>query len=354
MASNAETRASVWDAVSGQERAVAQLRSAALAPVHAYLFVGPSGSTKDEAARAFAAVLLAGSDDPHTRHARLSMAGEHPDVREVERVGASITKEQVTEIIRQANMAPIESDRQVMIFHEFHLLDAGAAARLLKTVEEPPASTVFVVLADHVGPDLVTIASRCVRVDFSSIPAAVIVEVLLAEGVTAAEAGAAADAAAGNLDRARLLAADPGLRARRQAFAETPRALNGAGSAVVAATKHLFSLIDEAAAPLTERHAAELSALEARVKAVGERGSGRKSIEERQRRELRRHRTDEIRAGLATMAGTYRDALVAGQGMRPELHASAVRRIHQTIEALDRNPNEHLQLQALLLSLPPL
>ena len=53
----AEYTASVWKGVVGQARAVEQLTRAATNPVHAYLFEGPAGSTKDEAARAFAALL---------------------------------------------------------------------------------------------------------------------------------------------------------------------------------------------------------------------------------------------------------------------------------------------------------
>ena len=85
---------SVWDDVVGQPTAVAALRAAVAAPVHAYLFTGPSGSTKHEAARAFAALLLAGVDDPTRRDARLALRGEHPDVHEVERVGPAISAEQ--------------------------------------------------------------------------------------------------------------------------------------------------------------------------------------------------------------------------------------------------------------------
>jgi DNA polymerase-3 subunit delta' len=66
----AEYARSVWDGVVGQPRAVEQLTRAAAAPVHAYLFVGPPGSTKHEAARAFAALLLTGHDDPDARDAR--------------------------------------------------------------------------------------------------------------------------------------------------------------------------------------------------------------------------------------------------------------------------------------------
>ena len=159
----------MWSAVVGQPQAISKLAFAAADPVHAYLFVGPSGSTKAEASRAFAALLMAGTDDPLQRDARLALAGQHPDVREVERQGARISAEQVADIIRNASLAPVEGNRKVMILHDFHLLDAAAAARLLKTLEEPPPSTIFIVLADQVTPELVTIASRCVRILFAAL-----------------------------------------------------------------------------------------------------------------------------------------------------------------------------------------
>ncbi len=348
----AEYTRSVWDGVVGQTRAVDQLTRSAVSPVHAYLFVGPPGSTKHEAARAFAALLLTGHDEPDARPARLALAGEHPDVREVERTGARISKEQVSDIIRNASLAPMESNRKVMVLHEFHLLDAEAAARLLKTIEEPPPSTVFIVLADQVPPELVTIASRCVRIDFASISEATIRERLVAEGAPAESAAQAAAAAEGNLTRARVLVTDTGLRARRDAFAEVPRRLDGTGATVIALCNELNALIEGAAAPLAERQAEEATVLEARVAAAGERGSGRKQLEERHKREQRRHRVDELRSGMSVIAGVYRDALVQGRLPRPESGVQAVRRIHTALDALERNPNETLLLQSLLLDLP--
>ncbi len=348
----AEYARSVWDGVIGQPRAVDQLTRAAAAPVHAYLFVGPAGSTKHEAARAFAALLLTGHDDPESRDARLALAGEHPDVREVERTGARISKDQVTEIIRNASLAPTEGSRKIMLLHEFHLLEAEGAARLLKTIEEPPASAIFIVLADQVPPELVTVASRCVRIEFASIPDSSIRDVLIAEGATAEVAQQVATAAGGNLTRARVLATDPGLMARREAFASVPGRLDGTGSNVVALCNELHALIEAAAAPMAARQAEEAAALEARVAAVGERGSGRKQLEERHKRELRRHRVDELRSGLGVMAGAYRDALVQQRMARSDAAVQAVQRIHEALDALDRNPNETLLLQALLLDLP--
>ncbi|HQV56572.1 MAG TPA: hypothetical protein PKV27_01070 [Ilumatobacteraceae bacterium] len=348
------THASVWDQVVGQEHAVSQLRASATEPVHAYLFLGPSGSTKEQAARAFAARLLSGSDDASARDARLVLAGEHPDVREVQRAAATISTEQIREIVRLAAMAPVEGIRQVIILHEFHLLTAMGAAALLKTIEEPPPSTIFIVLADMMTTDLVTIASRCARVDFRALNASTIAQVLVTEGTDPTRAELAAVAAAGNLRRARVLVADPELERRRQAFADVPRRLDGTGAMVVRLTAELFGLIESAAEPLTQRQAAEAAELDERIKMVGERGGGRKQLEDRHKREQRRHRVDELRSGLATMAGTYRDALVARTAARAEGPVSAVSRIHQSIAALERNPNETLLIQALLLDLPTL
>lgn len=344
---------SLWDAVVGQRAAVASLQRAAANPVHAYLFVGPPGSTKDEASRAFAAALLTGNDDPTSRDARLALAGEHPDVREVMRVGPAISAEQAAEIVRQAALAPVEGDRKVLILHEFHLLNATGAGKLLKTIEEPPASTHFVVLADFVPVDLVTIASRCVRVEFTPIPPPALIDRLVAEGHDPETAADAAAASSGQLDRARLLVADPEFAERRRLFAELPTRLDGTGSTVVGAAADVLASIEAAAAPLSARHADGLTQLDEREKRLGSRGSGRAGIEARHKRELRRHRTDELRSGLAVMAGRYRDVLVAGTAADPARVIAAVHRLHDGIEALDNNPNETLLLQSLFWSMPP-
>jgi DNA polymerase-3 subunit delta' len=346
--------ASIWDTVVGQPRAVERLTRAATQPVHAYLFVGPPGSTKKQAARAFAALLIGGVDDPEARDARLALAGVHPDVREIERAGPAISADQAREIVRLSSLAPVETDRKVLILAEFHLLRPEGAALLLKTIEEPPPSTIFIILADFVPIDLVTISSRCARIEFRSINDAVIVERLVAEGVGAEAAGDAARSANGNLDRARLLAADPDVVERRRAFASVPSRLDGNGATVLRLVDELLGLIDSAARPLVERHASEVAALDERIERFGERGSGKKNLDDRHKRELRRHRTDELRHGLSILAGAYRDALVAGTIERPARVAAAVTEIHDAIEALERNPNEPLLLQSLLWSLPAL
>ncbi len=345
----------LWDDVVGQDGATTQLRRAAESPTHAYLFVGPAGSTKREAARAFAALVLAGEGtEPNARDAELVLRGEHPDVKEVERTGPAISFDQARDIVRTASLAPSEGDRKVMILDEFHLLRPEGAALLLKTVEEPPASTTFVILADFVPHDLITISSRCVRVDFRQIDDQHVADRLVSAGVDPDSAAAPPAAAGGNLDRARVLAADPELAARRRAFAEVPMRLDGNGSTVMELVDDLLGRIEAASEPMAERHHAEAEALQERIQQYGERGSGKKALEDRHKRELRRHRTDELMAGLTAIAATYRDALVDGRSPRPNEVAAAVTRIHEAIEALERNPNESLLMQSLLWSLPVL
>lgn len=350
------TDPTLWHNVVAQPRAVAQLDAAVREPVHAYLFLGPPGSTKNEAARAFAAGLLCALGGcGQCRDCRLALAGEHPDQREVARIGAAISAEQAEEIIRLASLSPVEGSRKVLVLEEFHLLRPEGAARLLKTIEEPTPSTVFIVLADDLPPELVTIASRCVRVEFAAIAEDTIVEVLLGEEIAPEQALAAARAAGGDLGRARDLAHDPEVARRRSAFASVPHRLDGTGAVAASIVDELLALIDEAAVPIRERHVREVGEFNERVERFGLRGSGgRRELEERHKRELRRHRTDELKAGLVAMAATYRDQLVMAGGPPHESSAKigAVGSVHDALESFERNPNETLLLQALLLQLP--
>ncbi len=339
--------------VAGQPQLVAQLRAASFAPVHAYLLVGPAGAGTAAAAAAFAAALLCPAAGCGTcRDCRLALAGGHPDAVTFAPEGAFLRIADAEEITRVAARSPIEGRRKVLVLADFHRVQRVGPA-LLKTIEEPPESTVFVVLADNVPPELVTIASRCVRIDVAPVPASTLMALLVAEGVEETRAATAATAAGGNLDRARLLVSDSGLDRRRRAWAGVPESLDGSGAAVAVVAAELLELVEEAAGPLRRAHAEELAELEARVASTGERGSGRGRLEASQRRALRRHRTDELRFGLATLAGRYREALVR-PGADPGAVLTGLDAITAASVALTRNPNEALLLQALLLRLPRL
>jgi DNA polymerase-3 subunit delta' len=343
-----------WDQVVGQDRAIAQLQSAVANPLHAYLFVGPRGAGKRAAARAFAAELLAegANESEGQRHRRLALAEQHPDLVLVVPEGRTLRRTEADVIITEGSRSPVEGARKVIVVDRFHSAEPEAAASLLKTIEEPPASSVFVLLAEEVPPEHVTIASRCVRIDFPAVAAPAIAARLVADGVDPATADEIAAACAGNVDRALLLARDERFAARRQAWLEVPDELDGTGSAAARLVAGLRALIDDAQVPLTDRQAVEAAELAAREEEYGTRGSGRKTLEERHRREVRLLREDELRLGLATLAARYRDRLIDVPD--PEPIVAACSRITAASEALIRNPNEALLLEALFLDLPSL
>jgi DNA polymerase-3 subunit delta' len=132
-----------------------------------------------------------------------------------------------------------------------------------------------------------------------------------------------------------------------------PRRLDGTGHTVTRIVDELFGHIDDAIAPLTAQHERELAQLEERVAMTGERGSGRKALQDRHKRQLRKFKTDELRSGLAVVAATYRDALVNGHP-DDERITDAIHRIHRTMTLLGLNTNEELAVQAQFLQCPPL
>jgi DNA polymerase-3 subunit delta' len=277
----------------------------------------------------------------------------HPDLVAFDREGPWITIDMAREIGTAAARSPVEGDRKVLMLSDFHLVkEAGPA--LLKTIEEPPPSTVFVITAEFLPPELVTIASRCVVIDFRPLPMEIGVEASLAR-----ELAAVAD---GRLDRARLLAHDPEFGVRRRAWQAVPGRLDATGAMAVKIAGELVALLERSVAPLKQRQAAEVAELEARVaranqvtgRSGGKRApkTGAKELEERHRREVRRQRTDELKAGLAALAGVYRDRLAAGGSSSAATDAvESVRLIQELYANLAYNPNEHLQLQGLLVRL---
>ncbi len=345
--------ASVWDSVVGQDHAVGLLKQLVDSPVHGYLLVGPEGCGKEEAARALAACLITGSDDPTTNEARLITAGNHIDVHEVRREGASINAEQAQDLVLLASRSPVESQMVVIVLHDIHFMSEAAVVRLLKTFEEPSPQVRFILLTDAVIPLLVTVASRCVNVNFGEVTPVLIEDRLLAEGVPKEIASVAAVGARGSVERARLLAREPDYAARRRAFEEVPHNLDGTGNRVATLVSGILAQIDAAAAPLEEIFERELEELKARIKISGERGSGKKDLEDSQKRRLRKHKTDELRAGLAVMASVYRDAMLQTRNTQHlNEFAEAVDDIHRTMGRLGLNVNEELLLHALFLRLP--
>ena len=349
--------AALFAHVVGQEAAVAQLRAAARRPVHAYLLVGPPGLGQQALARGFAAALVCPAGGCGVCGVcRRALSGVHPDVVEVERAGAELSVDDARAVVRLAARRPLEAGRQVVVVSDVHLA-RRAAPVLLKTLEDPATTTVFVLMADSVPPELATVASRCVRVEVTPLAPEVIARWLASQGVPDERAGEMAVAARGSPERARLLATDTHLAVRRELWRSVPARLDGTGAAAAALAGALLASAEEATEPLRARHHDEMEELSAVAEAAGSRAvPGRKGVEDRQKREERRWRTDELQAGLATLAGAYRDRMAASTGQprgdeRLASLAGAVHAVEELSRELIRNPNEALQLEALLVRL---
>lgn len=350
--------------VVGQGDAVAQLRAAGRQPVHAYLLVGQPGLGQRSLVRGFAAALLCprggcGECDV----CRRALAAVHPDVVEVERSGALVSVDDARRVVRVAQRRPLEAHRQVIVVSDIHLARLAAPV-LLKTLEEPAGQTVFVLLADSVPAELATVASRCVRIELRPVPPAELGRWLTATGMAAELAEELAEAAGGSIDRARLLAEDAGFAQRRALWRSVPSRLDGTGAAAASLAQELLASAEEAVEPLRARHQAEIQQLGSDAEQRGERSlPRRKEIEDRQNREERRWRTDELRAGFAVLAAAYRDRLVALGGPtmpaawsgrtaeRVRELSAAIIVVERSAAELIRNPNESLLLEAMLVRL---
>jgi len=348
--------AELFAAVAGQPDAVATLRACARRPVHAYLLRGSVPGTR-VAARSFAAALLCPRGGcGRCEHCRRALAGTHPDLVMIERTGAALSVDDARRLVTLAQRRPLEADRQVLVVADVHLATRSAPA-FLKTVEEPPPSTVFVLLAEDVPPELVTMASRCVNVSFPPVPRAAVEDWLRAKGIDADRAARIADGAGGDLHRAQLLAEDGQFTERLDLWRSIPARLDGSGSTVSVLTTAVLEATESALGPLRSRHADELATLAADAEALGERAvTGRKDVVDRQHREERRWRNDELRAGLAVLARAYRDRLAGALGpdahaVSPSAFAAAVDLIGASVASFEHNPNETLLLEALFVRL---
>jgi DNA polymerase-3 subunit delta' len=355
----------LWSEVVGQDVAVAQLRAAAADPVHAYLLVGPEGSGKRAAARAFAADLLAsGLDVEGSERARRLVAAEaHPALLIQEPSGSEFLKDDATRVVggelsdrsKVEGMVwrkPPEGERQVVLLPQLVPAQDTAFTKLLKAVEEPPSTTHFVILATNIHKEMAAIASRCVQIELSAVPHRVLVERLVAEGVDAEVAELAAAGSGGSLSRARLLARDPAAAERRNAWYAVPARMNGSGGVAAALADELLASIDGVLEPLAAVHAEELERFLAGFEAAGlePRKGDLKRIEDRHKREQRRVRTDELRAGLAVLTARYRDELARGGSAEDFLAAADA--VQELCDGLRFNPNLALQVRALMVQLP--
>jgi DNA polymerase-3 subunit delta' len=198
---------------------------------HAYLFAGPEGIGKRLFATELAKALLCeapGAADRldacgHCAGCVQIDAGTHPDFQAV---GLPEDKHEfpiglMQELIRHLALKPARGKHRVAIIDDADDFNEEAANCFLKTLEEPPPRSLLILLGTSPDRQLPTIVSRCQVIRFHPLPATLIAEFLVREGVIAdpAEARRAAEMSTGSLGDARVLAEPAVARFRGELFA---------------------------------------------------------------------------------------------------------------------------------------
>jgi len=226
----------------------------------------------------------------------------------------------------------------------------GAAPMILKVLEEPPPSTYFILTAEEIPAELATIASRCTQIDIAAVSPQDLIELLLESGIDEKRASVIAAVSNGSIDRAFLLASDDAALERWTSWQQLRTTLDGSGNTATAAVDRLLAMIDDAAVPLQDRQDRERKELDERAERFGERGLGRRSLEDRHKRELRRLRTDELVMGITAIGISLRDDVTTGLIDAARASTSLIA-VTKAADDLRRNPNERLLLQRLFMNL---
>ena len=328
------------EALAALERALAAER-----PPHAWLFSGPDGVGKAAVALEFAAALnCTGAEKPcgECRSCRDTLAGRHTDVELVSPGGICDDPDhkehpesrdlricQIRRVEHLLALSPYSGTHRVAIIDAADTLHTEAANAFLKTLEEPPAGCIIILLVERDERLPETVLSRCQRLPFSRIERETIARVLVERGATPEDADAIAGAAAGRLGWALSALADQSILEERAGMLDEASRLAHSGRA------ERFAWAKDAAsrdASVRERYLRELAVWEGWWRDVLLYGSGgREGVSNPDRAEV---------------------LLQEGKLYRASEIVTFLRSLAQTREWLYANVDPQLALENLMLDLP--
>ena len=318
--------ASVFDNLIDQEHVISILQEAVSAAsdstnqsqemTHAWLFTGPPGSGRSNAALAFAAALVCRNGGCNNcTDCNTAMSGSHADVELIKTEGLSIKIDEVRELITRASWSPAVGNYRVVVIEDADRLTESAANALLKAIEEPGLRTVWLLCAPSSTDVLPTIRSRTRSLVLRTPSVAAVAKLLEKEKFSPEMADFAARVSQGHIGRARHLAKSEEARTRRQAILKISLLITDISSAFKAAQVLVEAAKAEAEEEAERRDDAEISALK---EAWGQQGSkltqggskAVKELEKEQKSRTTRMVRDYLDRALLDIATLYRDILL--------------------------------------------
>jgi DNA polymerase-3 subunit delta' len=319
---------SVFDDLIDQEAVIATLKDAVSASkdstnntqgmTHSWLFTGPPGSGRSNAAVAFAAALLCEKGGCATCINCTSVIdGSHADIELIRTEELSIKVDEVRELITRTSWSPSVGNYRVVVIEDADRLTESAANALLKVIEEPGARTVWLLCAPTLTDVIPTIRSRCRHLNLRTPSVAAVTKLLIErDGIDPKMAQFAASAAQGHIGRAKHLATNEEARKTREKILNILFTIKDLASAFEAAS-NLVELAKELALAESEiRNEEELLKLKESFGSTGSKlatGGSRavKELEKEQKTRSTRLFRDNLDSALLDIATIYSEVLLS-------------------------------------------
>lgn len=322
---------SVFDQLIDQDKVCTVLKEAVAASrdvknigqqmTHSWLFTGPAGSGRSNAAVAFASALVCPSGGCNNCNECLSAAsGSHADVELIRTEGLSIKIDEIRELISRASWAPSVANYRVVVIEDADRLTESAANALLKVIEEPGARTVWLLCAPTLTDVLPTIRSRCRHLALHTPSIKAVTKLLIERDQIKPElAEYAARISQGHIGVARHLATNKDMRDERLKSLRILSMLTDLNSAYKAAALLVDAAKQRAENDSERRNGAEIEKLKQAWGATGSKlasGGSRaiKELEKEQKTRGTRLVRDYLDRALLDLATFYRDVMLVQSG----------------------------------------
>lgn len=372
-------RAPIWSELVGQDEAVNQVELAVRhrdqGVFHSWLITGPPGSGRSNLAEAFAAALECPVGGCGTcKSCTLARVGTHPDIRVLSTEKVQISIAELRELVNSAAYGASMGRFRILIIEDADRMSATASNVLLKSLEEPPANTIWILCAPSEADMLPTIRSRVRRVGLK-VPAVADVAKLLIDrdGIEPKLALQVAAEAQSHIGMARRLATSSEARTRRRETLASALGIMNVTDAIKASDLWLDLAKKDAAALTKERDEEERATL-MHTMGLGPSDpippalrSEFKNLEDAQKRRATRSIRDGLDRIFVDLLALYRDVLTVQLGggvdlvnedlqreigvlaakTTPTSTITKLEKIEQARERIDRNVRDHMVLDAL-------